>query len=56
MKNDLFDGIEIDMDKVERLKKWLLEREAENLRSRERNDSEMIKLISKRIEEEAQCL
>ena len=56
MKNDLFDDIAIDKEKVNRLLKWLIEREADNLRSRERNDTEMAKFISKRIEEEAQCL
>lgn len=49
-------GIEVDQEKVHRLLKWLLEREAENLRTREDNDTEMAKLISKRIEEEVQCL
>ena len=55
-KTKTVNGIEVDMDKVNRLLKWLIEREAENLRSRERNDTEMAKVISKRIEEEAQCL
>jgi len=56
MKTKTINGVEIDMGKVNRLLKWLIEREAENLRSRERNDAEMTKLISKRIEEEERCL
>ena len=54
--NKTVDGIEVDMIKISRLLKWLLEREEENLRSREMNDSEMVKHISKKIEEEVQCL
>jgi len=49
-------GIEVDLEKVKRLLKWLIEREGENLRSRQWNDTEMAKFISKRIEEEALCL
>jgi len=49
-------GIEVDLEKVKRLLKWLIEREGENLRSRQWNDPEMAKFISKRIEEEALCL
>jgi hypothetical protein len=54
--NKTVDGIEIDSNKVKRLLIWLVDREAVNIRSRERNDNEMVKLISKRIEEETQCL
>jgi len=49
-------GIEVDVEKANRLLIWLVERESENLRSREKNDTEMAKFISKRIEEEVQCL
>jgi hypothetical protein len=34
---------------------WLIQREAENVRTRERSESKMISDIQKRIEEEAQC-
>jgi hypothetical protein len=54
--NRTVNGIEIDLEKVNRLLIWLFEREAENLRSREKNDAEMTKFISRRIEEEVQCL
>lgn len=54
--NKTVNGVEVDLSKVNRLLIWLVDREAENLRSRERNDAEMVKLIAKRIEEETQCL
>jgi hypothetical protein len=48
-------GIEVDLEKVNRLLIWLVDHEAKNLRSREKNDTEMVKFIAKRIEEEEQC-
>jgi len=47
-------GIEVDEDKINSLLKWVIAREEENIRTRERNDPEMVKFISKRIEEEEQ--
>lgn len=55
-KTKMVNGVEVDLDKVNRLVLWLVDREVENLRSRERNDAEMARFISKRIEEECQCL
>ena len=48
-------GIEVDVEKVNSLLKWVLAREEENIRTRERNDSEMAKFIMKRIEEVGTC-
>ena len=42
----------IDAKKVERLKRWIILKENHNIKTREKNDSEMIKAIKKRIEEE----
>jgi hypothetical protein len=49
-------GIEINQDKVNLLLKWIDEIEKKNLASREKNDTEMARDITKRIEEEVQCL
>ncbi len=43
--------IKIDMNKVERLKYWIVNKENQNLRN-DKGDTEMIKMIKKRIEEE----
>ena len=54
-KTKTVNGVEVDLNKIKRLLEWLVEQEIENLRSDERNDTEMAKFISKRIEEESQC-
>jgi hypothetical protein len=48
-------GIEVDSEKINGLLKWVIAREEENIRTRERNDTEMAKFISKRIEEVEKC-
>ncbi len=43
--------IKVDQSKVERLKYWIVNKENQNLRN-DKGDTEMIKTIRKRIEEE----
>lgn len=43
--------IKIDLNKVERLKHWIVIKENQNLKN-DKGDTEMIKTIKKRIEEE----
>ena len=42
----------VDKNIVDRLQKWIVMRENQNIQSREKGDADMIKLIKKRIEEE----
>ena len=48
-------NIEIDEKIVERLKRNIIIRENINLKTREKNDVEMVKWIKRKIEEEVQC-
>ena len=48
-------GIDIDMEKVDRLTKWLIIKEKNNIRTKELNEGQMIKAIKTKIEEEAVC-
>jgi len=48
-------GIDIDLEKVDRLTKWLIIKEKNNIRTKELNEGQMIKAIKTRIEEEAGC-
>ena len=41
---------------VERLKKWIILKENQNIKTREKGDAEMVKVIKKRIEEEANAV
>ncbi len=43
---------EINEAKVERLKRWIILKENSNIKTKEKGDSEMVKAIKKRIEEE----
>lgn len=38
---------------VERLKRWIILKENQNIKTRDKSDTEMVKAIKKRIEEEA---
>jgi len=52
----LIGGVEIDKQKADNVLRWLLNREATNLKTRERSETQMITDIQKRIEEEVkQC-
>lgn len=48
-------GITVDPKIVERLKKRIIITENKNLKTREKNDQEMVKWIKNKIEEEVQC-
>ena len=41
---------------VERLKKWIILKENQNIKTRDKSDAEMVKNIKKRIEEEANAV
>ena len=49
------ESIKIDDAVIERLKIWIIVQEGKNLKNHEKNDQQMVALIKKRIEEEAQC-
>lgn len=49
------DGIEIDEDKVRTMLTRLIIREKKNIKSKQYNDVEMVKMIKKMIEEEVKC-
>lgn len=48
-------GIEIDVEKSEKMLKKLIMREATNIKTKEKNDGQMVSMIRKMIEEEVQC-
>ena len=54
-KNLNVNGIEIDIEKVQRMLAKLIMREKTNLQTREKGDAEMVRMIKKMIEEEVEC-
>ena len=44
--------INVSQKTVERLKRWIILLENQNIKTRDKSDPEMVKLINKRIEEE----
>ncbi len=54
-RKPVIDGVEIDTDKVDRLLPKLILREKTNLKTREKNDGQMVQMIKKLIEEEVEC-
>jgi len=48
-------GIEIDTEKAKKMLTKLIMREKKNIKTKQFNDSEMVKMIKKMIEEEVQC-
>ena len=48
-------GIEIDTEKAQRMLSKLIIREKTNIKTKQYNDGEMVKMIKKMIEEEVQC-
>ena len=54
-KNPTVNGIEINIDKVDRMLRKIILREKTNLKTREKSDMEMVKMIKKLIEEEVEC-
>jgi len=53
--NPIVNGISIDTEKVQRMLQKLIIREKTNLQTREKNDSQMVQMIKKLIEEEVEC-
>lgn len=47
--------IEINEKAIDRLKRIIILQESKNLKTKEKNDSQMVAWIKKKIEEEAQC-
>ncbi len=48
-------GVEIDIEKVDRMLKKVILREKTNLKTREKTDAQMVQMIKKLIEEEVEC-
>ena len=51
----MVNGIEIEAEKAEKMLKKLIMREATNIKTKEKNDGQMVSMIKKMIEEEVQC-
>lgn len=48
-------GIEVNTEKARKMLTKLIIREKTNIKTKRHNDSEMVKMIKKMIEEEVQC-
>ena len=48
-------GVEIDVQKAQRMLQRIIVREKTNIKTKQFNDTEMVKKIKKMIEEELQC-
>jgi hypothetical protein len=48
-------GIEIDTEKAQKMLNRLIVREITNIKTKQYNEGEMVKMIKKMIEEEVQC-
>ncbi len=58
MENDksmTINGIEIDTEKAHKMLSKLIIREKTNIKTKQYNDGEMVRMIKKMIEEEVQC-
>lgn len=54
--NDIMvNGIEVDRVKAQKLLQKLILREKTNIKTKEKNDGEMVRMIKKMIEEEVEC-
>jgi hypothetical protein len=51
----VINGIEIDTEKAQKMLSRLIIREKTNIKTRQYNDTEMVRMIKKMIEEEVQC-
>lgn len=54
-KKVMVDRIEIDVLKAQRMLQKLIVREKRNIKTKEKNDGEMVRMIKKMIEEEVEC-
>lgn len=55
MSIEMINGVEVDTEKAERMLKKLIVKERINIKSKELNNSQMVREIKKMIEEEVQC-
>lgn len=53
--SSVINGIEVDVKKAQTMLTKLIVREKKNIKTRQYNDREMIRMIKKMIEEEVQC-
>ncbi|MBP7508524.1 MAG: hypothetical protein KA807_11920 [Prolixibacteraceae bacterium] len=51
----IINGIEIDTEKAQKMLTKLIMIEKKNIKTKQYNDGEMVKIIKKMIEEEVQC-
>lgn len=51
----IVNGIEIDEKRARQLLQWIIVTEKNNIKSKEKNDQQMILMIQKKIEEIVQC-
>jgi len=51
----IVNGIEINTEKAQKLLMKLIVREKTNIKTKQHNDGEVVKMIKKMIEEEVQC-
>lgn len=51
----ILSGIEIDKVKAHKMLQKLILREKTNIKTKEKNDGEMVRMIKKMIEEEVEC-
>ena len=51
----IINGIEIDTEKAQKMLTKLIMIEKKNVKTKQYNDGEMVKIIKKMIEEEVQC-
>ena len=54
-EKEIVNGIEVDIDKAQRLIKKVIVKEKRNLSTKEFGSAEMVKNIKKMIEEEVEC-
>ena len=54
-KIEIFNGIEVDTERAQKLVKKLIVKEKKNLSTKEKSNPEMIKEIKKMIEEAVEC-
>lgn len=55
MAIEMINGVEIDIEKAHRLLQKLVIKEKTNIKSKERNDTQMVADIKKMIQEEVEC-
>lgn len=54
-KTVTINGVEIDAEKADSLLKRIIIKEKTNIKTKQHNDGEMVKMIKKLIEEVAEC-